>query len=129
MYYRPPLLFFLQHPITRPNGGKHADDPKYRADQPLPHPRASNKKNPNVIPMGATNGLLCTEGEDGEFLFDETSFPAGAEGDIASYMFPAHDVTSKAATRRANRSGAVGALSVQRGARTQTDALSCQPTG
>ncbi|CDS43537.1 RNA binding protein NOB1 [Echinococcus multilocularis] len=98
-----------KHPIIRPKGGKYADDPIYRADQRLPDRRAPKPKNPNVIPMGATNGLLfCDdEEEDGDgFLIDAAA--CGVDGgDLASLVFPVHDVTSKAATRGLRSDGQI----------------------
>ncbi|VDK35321.1 unnamed protein product [Taenia asiatica] len=98
-----------KHPIIRPKGGKHADDPIYRADQRLPDRRAPKPKNPNVIPMGATNGLLfCDDdGEGGDdFLLDAAAYGVDG-GDLASLVFPDHDVTSKAAIRGLRSDGQI----------------------
>ncbi|VUZ38879.1 unnamed protein product [Hymenolepis diminuta] len=97
-----------KHPVPRPKGGKHADDPIYRADQRLPDRRAPKPKNPNVLPLGATNGLLYNEDDSdddvGGFLIDSN---AEATGDLATIVFPAHDVSSKAATHGLRADGQV----------------------
>ncbi|VDM31644.1 unnamed protein product [Hydatigera taeniaeformis] len=97
-----------KHPITRPKGGKHADDPIYRADQRLPDRRAPKPKNPNVIPMGATNGLLfCDDDEDGDDFFLDSGARDVDGGDLASLIFPDHDVSSKAAIRGLRSDGQI----------------------
>ncbi|KAL5103105.1 RNA-binding protein NOB1 [Taenia crassiceps] len=97
-----------KHPIIRPKGGKHADDPIYRADQRLPDRRAPKPKNPNVIPMGATNGLLFyDDDEDGDdFLIDAAAYGV-VGGDLANLVFPDHDVNSKAAIRGLRSDGQI----------------------
>lgn len=94
--------------MPRPKGGKHADDPIYRADQRLPDRRAPKPKNPNVLPLGATNGLLYNEDDSdddvGGFLIDSN---AEATGDLATIVFPAHDVSSKAATHGLRADGQI----------------------
>uniref|UniRef100_A0A5K3FNJ4 NOB1_Zn_bind domain-containing protein n=1 Tax=Mesocestoides corti TaxID=53468 RepID=A0A5K3FNJ4_MESCO len=62
-------------PVSRLKGGKHSDNPIYRADQRLPDRRAPKPKNPNVLPMGATNGLLYCDDDGDDFLLDEAAFP------------------------------------------------------
>ncbi|VDO06161.1 unnamed protein product [Rodentolepis nana] len=97
-----------KHPVPRPKGGKHADEPIYRADQRLPDRRAPKPKNPNVLPMGATNGLLYNDDDSdddiGGFLIDSN---VEATGDLATVVFPAHDVSSKAATHGLRADGQI----------------------
>ncbi|KAM7533640.1 hypothetical protein Aperf_G00000123620 [Anoplocephala perfoliata] len=97
-----------KHPIIMPKGGKHSDDPIYRADQRLPDRRAPKPKNHNVLPMGATNGLLYNDDDSdddvADFLVDSA---VGASGDLAPVVFPAHDVSSKAAIRGLRSDGQI----------------------
>ena len=58
--------------------------------------------------MGATNGLLCCDDSDGEgdeFIIDPTAVVAG--GDLASLVFPTHDVNSKAAVQGLRSDGQI----------------------
>ncbi|VDM01069.1 unnamed protein product [Schistocephalus solidus] len=97
-------------PIHRPKGGKHADEPIYRADQRLPDRRPPKKKNPLVIPTAATNGLLDGDDEDASVLFNPAEVShafLGGEKDLINVMFPTHDVTSKAATQGLRSDGQI----------------------
>nr|VZI17502.1 unnamed protein product [Spirometra erinaceieuropaei] len=97
-------------PVRRPKGGKNADEPIYRADQRLPDRRPPKKKNPLVIPTAATNGLLDADDAEASVLFNPTELShafLGGENDLLNVMFPAHDVTSKAATQGLRADGQI----------------------
>ncbi|CAL8079154.1 unnamed protein product [Calicophoron daubneyi] len=76
----------LKQPVTKPKGGKYADDPIYCPDQRLPDRRPARPKHPKVQ-LVATNGLLELENIELTTIIDGIA------------AFPLQDVTSRSSRK------------------------------